>query len=158
MYRNLPPRHRGIVLFYKGCPNPSFPFASPLPLRRQRLPLLAGSRPAKGQPPVPLVSPHLLAVAPCGCPVAGPLCEHRATSGCAGGRLPALRAGRSRSCTRAVLLPASAAPAGCCPYGRHGPPFRAGPGRSLPPPCRGPWLWHGRGWPPLLLAVFAAKM
>ncbi|RZS15485.1 hypothetical protein BHM03_00047322, partial [Ensete ventricosum] len=50
------------------------------------------------------------------------------------------------------LLPLRAAPAslaGCCPCERRRPPLRAGPGRSRPPPCRGPWPRPGRGWPAL---------
>ncbi|RWV78666.1 hypothetical protein GW17_00060325, partial [Ensete ventricosum] len=43
-------------------------------------------------------------------------------------------------------------------------PLRVGPASSRPPPCRGPWLRPGRGWPalhggwsPLLLTAFTAK-
>ncbi|RWW47151.1 hypothetical protein BHE74_00046883 [Ensete ventricosum] len=45
-----------IIFLPKGCPNPSFPSTLPpsLPLRRRRLPLLTGSRPAKGRPPLRL--------------------------------------------------------------------------------------------------------
>ncbi|RZS26248.1 hypothetical protein BHM03_00059566, partial [Ensete ventricosum] len=56
-------------------------------------------------------------------------------------RLPPLRAGRSRSCPQAPLLRAVVAP--CEP---RWPPFQAGPSRSQPPPCRGPWPWPGCGW------------
>ncbi|RWW51674.1 hypothetical protein BHE74_00041951 [Ensete ventricosum] len=50
-----------------------------------------------------------------------------------------LRAPCKRLCSRAVAAPC----------GRRWPPFRAGPSRSQPPPCRGPWPRPGRGWPTL---------
>ncbi|RWW40850.1 hypothetical protein BHE74_00053703 [Ensete ventricosum] len=43
--------------------------------------------------------------------------------------------------TLQVAMPAS----GCCPYRCR--PLRAGPSRSRPPPCRGPWPWvAGPAW------------
>ncbi|RWW69371.1 hypothetical protein BHE74_00023028, partial [Ensete ventricosum] len=91
--------------------SPSTP--SPLPLRRRRLPLPVGSHPAKGRPPCWRQGwPR----APCSrLPLRAPRCK----------RLPPLRAGRCRSCPRAALLPAGAAPMGCWP------PFQTGPGHDL---------------------------
>ncbi|RWV88488.1 hypothetical protein GW17_00049417 [Ensete ventricosum] len=58
-------------------------------------------------------------------------------------------------------MPASATPTSCCPCEWRWPPLRvaapmsgaglpyrlrAGPGRSRPPTCKGPWPWPGRGW------------
>ncbi|RWV81833.1 hypothetical protein GW17_00056711 [Ensete ventricosum] len=82
-----------------------------LPLRRRRLPLPTGSRPAKGWPPLQLASPPLLAAAPCGRPTADPLCEHRATSGCAHERLSPQRASHNRPCPRVAIAPMGGASA-----------------------------------------------
>ncbi|RWW10577.1 hypothetical protein GW17_00025875, partial [Ensete ventricosum] len=62
----------------------------------------------------------------------------RVASGCARGRLPTLRAGRNRPCPQAS-------------------PLRADPGRILAVGGR-PYMGAGRGWLPLLVATFAAKM
>ncbi|RWW32166.1 hypothetical protein GW17_00003175 [Ensete ventricosum] len=79
--------HHAIIS--KGCPNPCFP-STPLPpllpLRRWRLPLPVGNRPAKGRPPLWLASSPLLAV------------------GMAMGDSP-LRAPYSRLCPRAAVAP-----------------------------------------------------
>ncbi|RRT63114.1 hypothetical protein B296_00025816 [Ensete ventricosum] len=62
---------------------------------------------------------------------------------------PPLRASRyKRLCPRVPAAPTGwpqpvVHAGGASSRKRH--PFRAGPGRSLPSPCRGPWLWHGRG-------------
>ncbi|RRT31764.1 hypothetical protein B296_00056490 [Ensete ventricosum] len=65
-----------------------------------------------------------------------------------------LRAGHRRSCPRATLLPlqAAATPCGC-----RWPPFQAGHGRDLDVGDR-PYMGIGRGWPPLLITAFIAKM
>ncbi|RWW46978.1 hypothetical protein BHE74_00047062 [Ensete ventricosum] len=92
----LPHLTRFIIMFHYGSsfsPKDALtthsPSAPPLPLLRRQLPLPAGSRPAKGRPPIRLVpSPHWQrAASPCRRPIVGPHCGHRATSGCARERL-----------------------------------------------------------------------
>ncbi|RWV90733.1 hypothetical protein GW17_00047042 [Ensete ventricosum] len=108
----------------------------PLPQHRRRLPLPTSSSLPRGGHPCGWPR----AAAPCELPAPDPLCERRATSGCARERLSPLRAGRSRP-SRERLSPLLAGDVG------HG---LAVGGR----PCMG----AGRGWPPLLLTAFAAKM
>ncbi|RZS15163.1 hypothetical protein BHM03_00046949 [Ensete ventricosum] len=138
MYTRTVPRisriHRDkIILFYKGCPNPSFPLCT---VAATAAPAQVAAALACWQ--LPLLAIGLVAG---GSPLQASCCK----------RLPPLRAGRSRSCPWPALLPTSAAP-----YGRRWPPSRAGPGRNLAvggQPCMG----AGRGWSPLLLAAFTTK-
>ncbi|RWW64343.1 hypothetical protein BHE74_00028424, partial [Ensete ventricosum] len=113
--------------------SPSTP-SSLLLLRRWRLPLPTGSRPAKSQAPLWLAQSPLVAtgLAAGGSPLRAPY------------SWPPLRALRYK---RSALLPAGAAPCR-----RRWPPFRAGPSRGQP------YMGAGRGWPPLLFAAFTVKM
>ncbi|RWW59805.1 hypothetical protein BHE74_00033237, partial [Ensete ventricosum] len=88
---------------------------------------------------------------------------------------PPMRTPRyKRLCPQAALLPASVAPVGYCPYGRL-PPLAGASGLpcglaliAVGRPLAGSWPRPGRGWPalhgagrgwlPLLLVAFAAKM
>ncbi|RZS28210.1 hypothetical protein BHM03_00061778 [Ensete ventricosum] len=102
--------HRGrIILFSKGCPNPS---TSSLPLRRQLLPLPAGNRPAKGQPPLRLVPPPLVAtrLAAGSSPLRVP-CSRPPLRALRCKRLPPLWASHSRSCPSAATAPVGGASA-----------------------------------------------
>ncbi|RZR94537.1 hypothetical protein BHM03_00023236 [Ensete ventricosum] len=138
-----------------------------MPLLRWRLPLPAGSCPAKGRPPLRLALSPLLAakLAIGGSPLRVPYSRPSLWAP-HWKLLSPLRIGRNRLCPRVVAAPAVALlPVGAAPYGRRWPPFRVGPGRSQPPPCKGPWPWPGLGWsalhggwPPLLLAAFATKI
>ncbi|RRT47049.1 hypothetical protein B296_00026910 [Ensete ventricosum] len=82
-------------------------------------------------------------------------------SGCARGRLPPLRVDRSRPCPQAPPLRAVAPVSGAgLPCGLAlaivGRPLAGGLGRGLAVGGR-PCMGASRGWPPLLLATFAAK-
>ncbi|RWW24722.1 hypothetical protein GW17_00010967 [Ensete ventricosum] len=127
---------------------PSSP--SLLPLRKRRLPLPTGSHPTEGWPPLRPAPSPLLAVglAAGDSPLKAPYSQ------------PALRA---RLCPQAPPLQAAtpatmpASLAGCYPCERRWPPLRAGPDHGLVVggrPCKG----AARGWPPILLAAFGAKM
>ncbi|RWW25893.1 hypothetical protein GW17_00009744, partial [Ensete ventricosum] len=126
----------------------------------RRLPFAANSRRDKGQPPLRPAPPPLLAVglaagdSPLWAPCSQPPCGRRAASGC------------RPSCPQAPPLRAATS-MGCCPCGRLPPlagwswlqpaaPLR-GLGRGLAVDGR-PYMGVGRGWPPLLLATFTAKM
>ncbi|RWV96867.1 hypothetical protein GW17_00040388 [Ensete ventricosum] len=141
---------RWIILFSKGCPNPSFPLCA------AAAPTQATTALARWQPLLPLLASRLAASgsplrAPCSRP---PLRASRCKRLCP-------RAGHSRSYPRAIAAPMGSASA------RRRRPFRASPGCSQPPTCRGlgrglavggqPCMGADHGWPPLLTAAFAAK-
>ncbi|RWW37111.1 hypothetical protein BHE74_00057817, partial [Ensete ventricosum] len=102
------------------------------------------------------------AIAPCRRPTADPLCGAYAASGCARGQLPPLLVCRSRPCLQVPPLwdatPASGAGLPCgLALAVAGCPLAGGLGRGQAVDGR-PFMGDGCGWPPLLLAAFAAKM
>ncbi|RWW18742.1 hypothetical protein GW17_00017252 [Ensete ventricosum] len=145
--------HRGkIILFSKGCPNPSFPLcvvaAAPaqatVALTRRQPPCQGVATPTAG-----VATPSSGRAGRDGSPLRTPY-----------SRPPLLAQRCKRVCPRAAV-----AAAGCCPRERRRPPMRAGPGRCRSPPSRGPWSLPGRRWParhgpwlPLLLATFTVKI
>ncbi|RWW55097.1 hypothetical protein BHE74_00038281, partial [Ensete ventricosum] len=153
-----------IILFLKGCPNPSCPICAATTIFALAQVAIALAR---RQPPCQgVATPAASAAAPTGIrvgrgrqpllgalqsvPFAGTVLQAGVPAGVA------LQVGVPAGRPQQVVL-ASVAPAGCCPHKRCRPPLRAGPGRTRSPPCRGPWPRPCRGWPPLLLAAFTAK-
>ncbi|RZS28368.1 hypothetical protein BHM03_00061954 [Ensete ventricosum] len=147
-----------LVIIGSDALTPLSPSAPPLPLCRGRLRLLTGSRLAKGWPPLRLAPLPLLAtgLVASGSPLRVPCSRPPLSVLCC-----------KRLCPRETLMPAGTGPAGCCPYGMlplragaAGLPFRlalAAASNRLAGGLGRPCMGAGHGWPPLLLAAFAAK-
>ncbi|RRT48080.1 hypothetical protein B296_00012190 [Ensete ventricosum] len=127
---------RRIILFSKGCPNPSCPIcaAAAAATRAQATAALARRYPPCQGAVTPTTGATILA---------GGRASHgrQPLAGTLGSplRVPYSRPPLLAPRYKRVCLREAAAPMGCCPRERRRPPLQAGLGRNRPPPCRGPW-------------------